>query len=147
MVHSYEGGIVPTADVNESLEEGLQSQWEKSRDNMLEHFREFRFNLGLEEIFSFIRSINKYADNRTPWKLAKSDHPDARKELRTCLATMLEALRLVSVAISPVMPQVHAQIHERMNLEPSKFWKDEMVWGNTLVGKKLQEKIILFPRE
>jgi methionyl-tRNA synthetase len=147
MVHSYEGGIVPTAEVNESLEEGLQSQWEKSRDSMLEHFREFRFNLGLEETFSFIRSINKYADDRTPWKLAKSDEPDAKKELRTCLATMLEALRLASVAISPVMPQVHAQIHQRMNLEPTKLWKDELGWGSTLVGKKLQEKIILFPRK
>ena len=147
MIHSYEGGIAPTPEVNEGFEQGLQSHWEKSRGSMLAHFLEFRFNLGLEEIFSFIRSINKYADNRTPWKLAKSDHPDARKELRTCLATMLEALRLVSVAISPVMPQVHAQIHERMNLEPSKFWKEEMVWGNTLAGKKLQEKIILFPRK
>ena len=147
MVHSYEGGIVPTAEVNESLEEGLQSQWQKSRDSMLEHFREFRFNLGLEETFSFIRSINKYADDRTPWKLAKSNEPDAKKELRTCLATMLEALRLGSVAISPVMPQVHAQIHQRMNLEPTKLWKDELGWGSTLVGKKLQEKIILFPRK
>ena len=146
MVHSYEDGKVPTAEVNESLEQCLQSQWEKSRDSMLEHFREFRFNLGIEETFSFIRSINKYADDRTPWKLAKSDEPDAKKELRTCLATMVEALRLASVAISPVMPQVHAQIHQRMNLEPTKIWKDELGWGSTLVGKKLQEKIILFPR-
>tara|TARA_B100001248_G_scaffold262684_1_gene260887 strand:+ start:605 stop:2128 length:1524 start_codon:yes stop_codon:yes gene_type:complete len=147
MVHSYEDGNVPTAEVNESLEQCLQSQWEKSRDSMLEHFREFRFNLGIEETFNFIRSINKYADDRTPWKLAKSDEPDAKKELRTCLATMVEALRLASVAISPVMPQVHSQIHQRMNLEPTKIWKDELGWGSTLVGKKLQEKIILFPRE
>jgi methionyl-tRNA synthetase len=60
---------------------------------------------------------------------------------------MLEGLRLVSVAISPVMPTVHAQIHERLALPSIKLWEDELVWGDTLTGKTVKEKIILFPRD
>jgi len=45
------------------------------------------------------------------------------------------------------MPLVHTQIHERLSLEPVKLWKDELDWGDRLVGKKVKEKMILFPRD
>lgn len=147
MTQSYVDGVVPAVNLCESYEIGLQERWEKAKNSMLQHFRAYRFNLGLEEIFGFVRAINKYADDRLPWKLAKSEDPQDLQTLRACLSTMLEGLRLVSVAISPVMPTVHAQIHERLALPSIKLWEDELVWGDKLTGKTVKEKIILFPRD
>lgn len=146
MLHSYEDGVVPADEINENLELMLKEKWNEKRDKMLEHFSGLRFNLGLEEIFSFIRSINKYADERAPWKLAKSDKSEDALALKATLSNMVESLRLASVAIAGVMPEVHRLIHERMNLAPTTIWKEDLIWDNRLDGQKLQEKIILFPR-
>ena len=147
MAHNYLGGVVPEIKIEENLEKGLQEHWKKSREVILEHYREYRFNLALEELFGFIRAINKYADDRTPWKLAKSEEEVHQLELRACIGTMLEALRLASVAVLPVMPGIHAKIHQRLGLETIQLWNEELLWGATLHGKNLLEKIILFPRE
>ncbi len=147
MLHSYADGVVPVAEADEEFERELRANWRNKRDRMLDHFRSFKYNFGLEEIFAFIRLINKYADDRTPWKLAKSTDPQDRKILFTCLSTMLEGLRLSSVALASVMPGVHARIHQRLNQQPCASWKEELEWGESLVGQKLGEKIILFPRE
>jgi len=65
-----------------------------------------------------VRAINKYADERAPWKLAKSEVEEDRKKLATSLATMLEGLRLANELLAPVMPGVHAKIAECMGQKP-----------------------------
>jgi hypothetical protein len=32
-------------------------------------------------------------------------------------------------------------------LEPTEYWRDDLVWDYRLDGGKLKEKIILFPRK
>ena len=126
----------------------MQSQWESTRTTLLESFGTYRFNTGLEkETFSFIRAINKYADNRTPWKLAKSEETEDRKYSRHKFGTMLEALRLASVAIAPIMPGIHSRIHEKLGVSDEVDWKKGLNWGNSLEQKMVGEKTILFPRD
>jgi len=147
MVKTYEGGISPSVDLHEIPEKNLMSFWEETRVQVLDYFMDYRFNSGLEKAFGFIRAINKYADERTPWKLAKSDQKEDKLALRTCLGSMLESLRLASVILAPVMPEVHARIHDRLGLKPVNLWSKELVWGNQLEKKQIKEKIILFPRD
>ena len=45
---------------------------------VLEWYEAFQFHLALEEAIGFVRAINKYADERAPWKLAKSDEEDKK---------------------------------------------------------------------
>lgn len=147
MICTYEGGVSPVVELDENLEKNLRTSWDETRVVLLDYFLTFRFNSGLEKIFAFVRAINKYADERTPWKLAKSEKEQERKALRTCLGTMVEGLRLASVGLAPVMPEIHERIHERFGLKSVKFWREELEWGNQMEGKKVKEKIILFPRK
>ncbi len=110
-------------------------------------FSGYRFNQALDHLFGFFRSINKYADERSPWKLAKSDKAEDQQYLQTSLATMVEALRLGNVFLAPIMPEVHYAINERLGLPSCLAWKQELDWGDRLVGKKLGQKTILFPRD
>ena len=111
------------------------------------HFDEFQFSQGLEQVSEFIRAINKYADERLPWKLAKSSEDKDQKDLQTCISTMVEALRLANSLLVAVMPEIHAKINDRLSLEPTKLWETDLNWDNRLNGQQLKEKIILFPRK
>ena len=147
MTAAYEQGIVPTVDLDEEPEKKIKELWSSTKDSVLDCFSSYQFSQGLDKAFVFIRGINKYADERTPWKLAKSEEAEDRKALRTCLGTMIESLRLANTLLAPVMPSVHEKINDRLGLSPSVSWNDDLFWDHRLAEKKLGKKIILFPRE
>ena len=97
MVASYEDGITPEVSLDEEPERRIRELWESTREETLSGFEKFRFNQGLDKTFSFVRGINKYADERTPWKLAKSEEAADRQALQTCLGTMIEALNKIDL--------------------------------------------------
>ncbi len=147
MTATYEEGITPEVCLDEEPEQKIRGLWERTKEETLDCYSAYQFSQGLDKTLSFIRGINKYADERTPWKLAKSDAPADRQALQTCLGTMIEALRLANALLAPVMPTVHEKINERLYLDPCLAWSDDLSWDHRLSGKKLGEKMILFPRE
>jgi len=142
----YTEGVIPAATVVEQPEEALHKQWEKSWTNARKAYDEFLFHLALEEIFEFIRSINRYAEVRAPWKLAKSEDPADRALLDTSLANMAEGLRLAASALKPIIPQTCDTICQLVGGKEVERWDEGMDWGSTLAGCNLGEKTILFPR-
>jgi len=147
MCHQYFDGNAPAQELSEDLEKGLQSKWGEVSAKVLEFYDTFQFHLALEEAIGFVRAINKYADERAPWKLAKSDKEEDQKALATSLATMLEGLRLANELLAPVMPGVHAKIAECMGQEPAAAWAGRLEWGTRIEGVALGQKMILFPRD
>lgn len=142
----YADGKVPACTVNEEPEQILQSLWADTAGPYQDGFAGFQFHLALDKLFGFIRGINRYAETRAPWKLAKSDSPEDRARLETALGTMAEGLRLAAVALLPVMPTVGARILQHLGLEAPALWEGQLAWGDTATGKTLGEKTILFPR-
>ncbi len=142
----YTGGEVPAVSVLEEPEEQLRQQWSRCWSRARDAYDGFLFHAALEEIFTFIKSINRYAETRAPWKLAKSDDPEDRKRLETSLACMAEGLRLASGAVRPVMPEISAKILNRIGTREIDRWDERMEWGDSLRGSELGEKTILFPR-
>ena len=57
---------------------------------------------------------------------------------------MLEALRLASVAIAPIMPGIHSRIHEKLGVSDEVDWKKGLNWGNSLEQKWLEKKRYFF---
>lgn len=147
MTAAYEQGVTPIVDLDEEPEKKINALWSLTKESVLDCFSTYQFSQALDKTFVFIRGINKYADERTPWKLAKSEEAEDRQALRTCLGTMIESLRLASALLAPIMPLVNEKINERLGLTPCVSWKDDLVWDHRLSGKKLGEKTILFPRE
>ena len=68
----YTEGKVPEAQILEAPEQELRELWESTRAEIIPLFDDFKFHKALERIFIFISGINKYAETRAPWKLAKS---------------------------------------------------------------------------
>ncbi len=141
-----EGAIPPTGPMGDPERE-LIALWERTREKVLEDFDRFFFHTALEETFQFIRGINRYAETRAPWKLAKSPDPQDQEWLKTSLATMAESLCLASVLLSPVMPATVERIHALLGTSTPTRWDDATLeWGDRLAGNPLGERTILFPR-
>ena len=95
---------IPAQTVREAPELALHEQWQATAAEIESLFEGFQFHRALERIFGFISGINKYAETRAPWQLAKSDSAEDRARLETSLASMAEGLRLAAVALTPIMP-------------------------------------------
>jgi methionyl-tRNA synthetase len=106
----------------------------------------FQFHAALDRTLTFIKAINRYIEQRAPWKLAKSAEANDQALLRTSLATMTEALRLGATLLAPVMPSTTAKVQAALGHTPGPKWTDELQWGATLTGAKLQPGLVLFPR-
>lgn len=142
----YLEGALPEASVCEEPEETIQKLWKQTQEEALGLYEGMQFHTVLDRAFTFIRSINRYAEVRAPWKLAKSEEAADRAKLETALMTMAESLRLAVTLLTPVMPNVSAQVLEVLGADKVENWAEELQWSNRLVGKKLAEPVILFPR-
>lgn len=146
MGHRYTEGKVPEALINEAPEEELLKAWEGLKKWGIRLYESNQIHSALTSAFEFIREINKYAETRAPWKLAKSEDPEDRKKLETSLAYMAEGLRLSVEIALPVMPGKMAQILELLGAEVTTAWGDSWDWDWRTQGNSLGEKTILFPK-
>lgn len=146
MGHRYFGGTLPAATLDEEPEQTLRGEWERTGPEIVSLNEAYQFHTGLERSFTFIRSINRYAEVRQPWKLAKDKSPEAQAALATSLATMAEGLRLAAASLAHVIPSSAARIYQLLGLGEITSWPTELTWSNKLDGTHLGEKTILFPK-
>ncbi len=74
----------------------------------------------LEEIWSFVRSANKYVNEKAPWKLDG-------EELSNALYNLAESCRIISILIYPFMPSTARKINEQLGTVPGTL--DECRFG------------------
>lgn len=146
MLKRYCQSVVPTATVEEDFEKTLKAAAAETAPEVLKLNDGMQFHIALDKIFAFIRSINKYAEQRAPWKLAKSEDAADKAKLETTLANMCEALRIASVLLSPVMPTVSEKILSLLAQPKAEVYEGNIAWSGVLEGKTLSDPEILFPR-
>jgi methionyl-tRNA synthetase len=65
--------------------------------------------------------VNAYVDANKPWELAKDTARDA--QLHEVCSRLLEAFRILTVYLKPVLPQLAAQVEAFLNVQPFQ-WSD-----------------------
>jgi methionyl-tRNA synthetase len=65
----------------------------------------------LDGIWSFIRSANKYVNDNKVWTLEG-------ERMSNALYNLLEACRVISILISPFLPETSKRINEQLETEP-----------------------------
>jgi methionyl-tRNA synthetase len=142
----YSGGSVPSFNgEGEAPEQELRALWAETAPKYLDLASGYQFHTALEALWVFIRAMNRYVENRAPWKLGKSADAADRARLENCLAHIAEGLRLVAVALTPIMPGIAAAIQKNIGLAPAETFAGQLEWSSKAVGAKLAEKAILFP--
>ena len=74
------------------------------------------FSTALREIMELTDKVNVYVDQNKPWELAK--HADQSDKLHAVCSTCLEAFRILSLYLKPVLPRLAQQVEEFLNIKP-----------------------------
>ena len=147
MTLKFQGGVVKApageSDVDRSLKEDARETVAFFERNM----EDMQLSLTIKKVWAFISRANKYIDETAPWALAKD--PAKKQELANVLYNLTEALRVISVLISPFMPTTAVRIWQQLGLVQdfaSVRTEDIEQWGGVPAGLHVGTPEQLFPR-
>ncbi len=108
--------------------------------------KEMKLSFALEEVAALVRQVNRYLEQRAPWKLAKLE-AGADNPLPTVLYTTAETLRIALTLLSPVMPQKTADGLAMLGCTRIEGLSvADLKWGVLKGGERLEARDALFPR-
>jgi len=84
-----------------------------------QHYEQRDFARALRDIMLLADRVNEYVDANKPWELAKQEGMDAR--LQDVCTTCIEAFRLLSTMLKPVLPALATQVEAFLNIAPMTF--------------------------
>lgn len=146
MLKRYRQSVVPTPVFRDEAEDNIRKSWEETLETVFAHYDGLQFHSGLEAIFQFIRGLNRYAELRAPWKLAKSSEDLDRQKVDTALFVMLEGIRLASLLLAPVLPATAERLGALVGESGAPQWGEALTWSEGLAGRTVADPVILFPR-
>jgi len=146
MVGSYCGGTVPgPAAAAGDAEAALAADLRSAIDGMAA-FDRLDFKKGLEDLWIGIGAVNRYVEARAPWRLHKQGDTG---ELGRCLYTSVDALRIIAVLISPVMPDAAARLWDKLGLHEAlsaQRYPASVQPGLLPVAAEVERGKLLFPK-
>lgn len=101
-----------------------------------------KLSQAVEETLSLVRAVNRYLEQKAPWKLAKD--ASKKEELATVLFVSAEAVRIALSFLSPVIPEKSKE--GLAMLGTSLEGVSDLTWGKFQGGEKFGEGSALFPR-
>ncbi|MBQ0941934.1 methionine--tRNA ligase [Ideonella sp. 4Y16] len=104
-------------------------------------YEEREFGKALREIMALADKVNEYVDTHKPWELARKDGADAA--LHDVCSTCIEAFRLLSIYLKPVLPVLVAQVEAFLKVEPFSFADAARSLGGHVIGeyKHLMQRV------
>ena len=97
----------------------LLSQLREALAPMAQHFESRDFARAVRETMALADRVNEYVDGNKPWELAKIDRQDAR--LHDVCTTCLEAFKLLSTMLKPILPLLAEQVEAFLKISPLTF--------------------------
>jgi methionyl-tRNA synthetase len=104
-------------------------------------FEEREFGKALREVMLLADRVNEYIDQNKPWELAKKEGSDA--VLHDVCSVCIEAFRLLTIYLKPVLPALALQVEAFLNVEPMNFADASRALGAHTIGeyKHLMQRV------
>jgi methionyl-tRNA synthetase len=106
-----------------------------------ELYEEREFGKALREVMLLADRVNEHVDKHKPWDLAKQDGMDAA--LHDVCSVCIEAFRVLTVYLKPVMPALAAQVEAFLKIEPLDWHDASRSLGAHTIGeyKHLMQRV------
>ncbi|MFZ6676084.1 methionine--tRNA ligase [Undibacterium sp. Xuan67W] len=114
----FDGAVVTdwaTAD------DAFINQLRKVSPDIQAYYEARDYGKALRAIMDQADIINAYVDANKPWELAKQAENDAK--LQEVCSRLLEAFRILTIFLKPVLPQLAAQVEAQLQIAPLQ-WSD-----------------------
>jgi methionyl-tRNA synthetase len=158
MIHQFREGRLRRVSLDE-IPEGVGSdelrilstgEAENARDLYVREMAQFRVNAAFLIGASLAVYCNRLIEVTAPWKLAKQQEETHR--LDSVLYHLAEAIRIVAILISPVVPRAAHGIFDQLNWKielsgkEERFRLEDVKWGGLPDGHVVGKPVPLFPR-
>jgi methionyl-tRNA synthetase len=140
-----------------AAESSLGSAWVQTWQRYGGHVEGYLLHEALAAVWDFVGDANRFVDREQPWLLAKqarAGDAGAVDRLRSTMADLLEACRVIGLAVAPFMPSAAKRVFGQLGLDfpygtdgnggPS--LAEQAAWGAAGGGGHIGTAEILFPR-
>ena len=107
--------------------ETLLDQLQQATPAIVELYAEREYARALRDIMALADRVNEYVDANKPWELAKQDGMNDR--LHDVCTTCLEAFRLLTLMLKPVLPALAADVESMLQIQPMVFADAQRLMG------------------
>ena len=138
MLLRYRDGVLAPVEPDPVLAEDFAGL----PDRVAAHIDRAELTLALEEIWQRVRRLNRYVEERAPFRLAKED--DRAEELTSVLGNLAEGLRSVTVLLWPYLPASAARLLDALGAPDVSLQGAELGAGGI---ERVSAIGALFPKE
>lgn len=151
MVERYNEGAAPAVPMEPDGDaiDRLRSELGEAARTYGRLLDEIDFDDALVALWGGVKATNRLVEETEPWHLAKRNDAESRSRLLAVLGAGLEALRIVAILVSPVMPDAAEALWAKLGLPgvPSDGPLETAVaWGGFPTGTRVSKGDPLFPR-
>ena len=129
--------------VYNDLDLNLIGSFKEAPIKIHQHIDELRIHDAVEIIFSLIRSINKYLEEKAPWKTIK-EFPGQKEVTATTLYVSIECIRICTQLLHPVMPSKTKIVLDAIRKKDSDDYS--LSFGEIIPGQEVESIPALFPK-
>ncbi len=145
MAEKYFNGKIPAERESAPIDDELIQMGLELRKKCDDAITGYQFSSALAEIWKLIARTNKYIDETTPWALGKDETKRAR--LAAVIYNLCESLRIVSILITPFLPETAPKIQAQLGVGADALTYDAAgKWGLLPADAVIQKGETLFPR-
>jgi methionyl-tRNA synthetase len=139
MIASYRDGRIPDA----RWESPLRAELDRLAEVVPAELDQYQLSDALEAIWTVVRSLNRYVEDRAPWQLAKTE--TKAQELDQTLYDLADGLRAVAIALSAYLPETAPRILAALGQAEDLTW-DRVAYGRARPAQGIERAEPLFPR-
>ncbi|MGL4668625.1 MAG: methionine--tRNA ligase [Saezia sp.] len=125
------GGKLSTALEAEDKE--LLQKLQQGCEQIQQYYDEREFGRAMRLVMSLADVVNVYVDQNKPWELAKQEGQE--KRLHQVCTTCIEAFRLLTIYLKPVLPQLAKQVEAYLNVAPFQFADAAQLLGEHTIAE------------
>jgi len=117
----------------------LLHKLQSEAENIATAYEERSFAAAVRNISALAAEVNRYFDQRKPWLAVKNDPEHARETL----TAVLNAVRLLTIYLKPILPGFAARIESILRVEPLCWSDSETLLGEHEIGQfeRLVERV------
>ena len=102
------------------------------RETIAELYETREFAKALREVMLLADRVNEFVDQNKPWELAKK--PDQEAVLHDVCSVCIEAFRLLTIYLKPVLPTLALQVEAFLQVPPLRYADAAHALGDHVIG-------------
>jgi methionyl-tRNA synthetase len=144
MIRQYRGGKIPAS----TGAAAIADEATKTVAAFCDSFDRFEFHRALEQVWALLTFVDRAIVQYQPWNLSKKEDAESQARLDEILYSSAETLRIVSILLKPVLPEITEKIWAQLGMTTALLDEriDRLEWGGLAGGQVVGQAAQLFPR-